>query len=66
MFYSLRRPHHSGIQYAWKPHDAAFVPRLPSWATRQVVSNLGYTRRGVNVVGRAHLDPSGCQRPQHL
>ena len=33
-------------------------PRLPSWAVREVGSDLGYTGRAANVVPTAALDPN--------
>jgi hypothetical protein len=32
-------------------------PRLPTWASQQVVSYRGYTGRKANVIARAALDP---------
>ena len=42
---------------------AAFGPRLPSWATRHVVSYLGYTGRAADVFATAALDP--CRANPH-
>jgi len=38
-------------------HESGCGPRLPTSATQQVGSCLGYTGRAANVIAKAALDP---------